>query len=78
MPVHPQVAAHLEPTLQRILVARPGGREQCVERRLEVVLFMDPSLDCCELLGPLDAVTDLARDVGVAMRMARRDLGGLT
>ena len=58
--------------LERIPIARLRRGEERVKRRFEVLLLADPALDRGELLGPLDSVADLARDLGISAGMAER------
>ena len=76
VPVHPEVARHLEPLLERLVVARACRSEERVECCLEVVVLEDASLHRRDLRRALDAVADLLRDRGVAARVAGGDVGG--
>ena len=77
VPVHPQVAAQLHSSFAGGCVTAPRSGEERVERRLEVALLGDTAFDGSDLVGSLDAVADLACDLGIAACVSPRDLARL-
>ena len=69
VPVHPQVAAQLHADLARRLVSVPGCGEERLERRMQVALLGDATLDRADLVGSFDPVADLAGDLRVPARV---------
>ena len=78
VPVHPQVAAQLQARLAGKRRRRPARRlEERVERGLEVALLGDAAFDGPDLIGSLDAVADLAGELGIPAGVPQRDLARL-
>ena len=77
VPVHPEVAAHLEAALAGVAVAGLRKPAQRVESGLEVGLLLDPALDRRDLRISLDAVSDRPGDFRVALGMPCSDLVNL-